>query len=264
MNTPHRNTLDFDNRLSEGSARAERNSLIEIAASLGLLLVFTFAMYGWLSELTPLQGARGLLLSFLIPFVALRLRPGWFITILLVIAWCSQGTPGRSLDMFNTVKLAAWGGLLFVLRAKWNSLRDILILRISDDSKDQMEKSLFAIRGTANTLVTILLFLALALLASFLLGMNPLGGGSKKWEDWAEQHGQALWPNANLLVLILLVLVLLREWDWRQIDREQAELAVRSESLKWQYHDLIRTIQTRRTMLLKKQLTTFTSNTEES
>ena len=92
---------------------------------------------------------------------------------------------------------------------------------------------------------------AVAILALFLLMNLPIRGQSESWLKWSLQNGQAVWPGALLLSAMIALLVVVREIAWRQLDRSQASLYLRSIQMIANYRDILRFERHRRMQLRK-------------
>ncbi len=85
-----------------------------------------------------------------------------------------------------------------------------------------------------------LVFLGIAMCASALLGINPLGTGHYRWVEWSSASHQVFWPGPTLLTLLGGTALLFREWWWRDKTKIEAQLLLRSESIRVHYDDLLR------------------------
>ena len=92
---------------------------------------------------------------------------------------------------------------------------------------------------------------AVAILTLFLLMNLPIRGRSESWLKWSLQNGQAVWPGALLLSAMIALLVVVREIAWRQLDRSQASLYLRSIQMIANYRDILRFERHRRMQLRK-------------
>ncbi len=202
---------------------------------------------------------RLFLLAVAISCVAFRL--GWLFLIALQISLLIQEPRRQQLDQAPLGFYFALVAMLAVVAAMklphmHHFVTDYFLRMFNigphrDKSKYVAQR--LAISAFQMTMVTIL--------AMFLLTKLPIRRQSESWLQWSLQNGQAVWPGALLLSLMIALFVVAREIAWRQLDRSQASLYLRSVQWVANYRDLFRFEQQRRMHLRKVQSSTQQSKT---
>lgn len=224
-----------------------------LLVTFGLFALYTLLIYVAMSMTIPWGGSEiGFVLAILVSWLTLRLHPGWVCALLISTTIWRIGIRGQTWDWNFSITISLLWCAIFSLRTKYNDLRlqlgQILASSLGSEPKTD-SNALFRIFSGLLTWVGC--GLALALLATLMLGNNPLGGGNRQWISWVRESRQVLWPGPTLLVLMLGVAIVLREWTWRRKTRVQAALLLRTESLRLQYSDLMRAVKLRRNLRAK-------------
>ncbi len=115
--------------------------------------------------------------------------------------------------------------------------------------------------GTQRLAISALHMTVVTILSLFLLTKLPIRRQSEIWLRWSLENGQAVWPGALLLSLMIAALVVVREIAWRQLDRSQASLYLRSVQMIANYRDLYRFERQRRVQLRNVQSSSQQSTT---
>lgn len=224
-----------------------------LLVTFGLFALYTLLIYVAMSMTIPWGGSEiGFVLAILVSWLTLRLHPGWVCALLISTTIWRIGIRGQTWDWNFSITISLLWCAIFSLRTKYNDLRLQLgqILASSLGSEPKTDSNpLFRIFSGLLTWVGC--GLALASLATLMLGNNPLGGGNRQWISWVRESREVLWPGPTLLVLMLGVAIVLREWTWRRKTRVQAALLLRTESLRLQYSDLMRAVKLRRNLRAK-------------
>ncbi|MFN7892603.1 MAG: hypothetical protein ACK5OC_20065 [Pirellula sp.] len=224
-----------------------------LLVTFGLFALYTLLIYVAMSMTIPWGGSEiGFVLAILVSWLTLRLHPGWVCALLISTTIWRIGIRGQTWDWNFSITISLLWCAIFSLRTKYNDLRlqlgQILASSLGSEPKTD-SNALFRIFSGLLTWVGC--GLALALLATLMLGNNPLGGGNRQWISWVRESREVLWPGPTLLVLMLGVAIVLREWTWRRKTRVQAALLLRTESLRLQYSDLMRAVKLRRNLRAK-------------
>jgi hypothetical protein len=226
---------------------------LTLLVTFGLFTLYTLLIYFAMSMTIPWGGSEiGFVLAILVSWLTLRLHPGWVCALLISTTIWRIGIRGQTWDWNFSITISLLWCAIFSLRTKYNDLRlqlgQILASSLGSEPKTD-SNALFRIFSGLLTWVGC--GLALALLATLMLGNNPLGGGNRQWISWVRESREVLWPGPTLLVLMLGVAIVLREWTWRRKTRVQAALLLRTESLRLQYSDLMRAVKLRRNLRAK-------------
>ena len=192
---------------------------------------------------------RLFLLAVIMSCVVLRL--GWLTLVALQISLLIQ-EPSR--QQFDQASL----GFYYVLVAMLTVVAAMKLPHTHRYNTDTILR-LFNIamsRERSKSATQALAFLAVhmtavAILALFILMNLPIRGQSESWLKWSLQNGQAVWPGALLLSAMIALLVVVREIAWRQLDRSQASLYLRSIQMIANYRDFLRFERHRRMQLRK-------------
>jgi hypothetical protein len=226
---------------------------LTLLVTFGLFALYTLLIYFAMSMTIPWAGGEiGFVLAILVSWLTLRLHPGWVCVLLISTTLWRIGIRGQAWDWSFSIVLSLLWCAIFSIRTKYNDLRLHLgRLLASSWSSDPNTNSNDLLRIFNGLLTWVGCGIALAMLAALMLGNNPLGGGNRQWTSWVRESRQVLWPGPTLLVLMLGVVIALREWGWRRKTRVQAALLLRTESLRLQYSDLMRTVKLRRNLRAK-------------
>ena len=224
-----------------------------LLVTFGLFAFYTLLIYFAMSMTIPWAGGEiGFVLAILVGWLTLRLHPGWVCALLISTTIWRIGIRGQTWDWSFSITISLLWCAIFSLRTKYNDLRlqlgQILASSLGSEPKTDSNGLLRIFSGL---LTWVGCGLALALLATLMLGNNPLGGGNRQWISWVRESRQVLWPGPTLLVLMLGVAIVLREWAWRRKTHVQAALLLRTESLRLQYGDLMRAVKLRRNLRAK-------------
>ena len=202
---------------------------------------------------------RLFLLTVVVSCVALRL--GWLSLAALQISLLIQEPRRQQLDQaplgFYFTLVAIFAVVAAMKLPHMHRFVTDYFLRLfnvgppRDKSKYVAQR--LAITAFQMTIVTIL--------AMFLLTKLPIRRQSESWLQWSLQNGQAVWPGALLLSLMIALFAVAREIAWRQLDRSQASLYLRSVQLTANYRDLSRFERQRRMHLRKVHAATRQSKT---
>lgn len=238
------------------------------AVAIAQLVLFSFAMYGWILNIAPILGPVALLIAGFLAWASIRVHSTWFLLFLLAISWCTQGTPGRSQAWFESIQLAAWAGCLFAWRTHYHSLHQSVVRRIlrspSAGSAKETSLATFMLQLTLRGGGTLLLAIALAVLSAVLLGQNPMLEGRRGWSRWVQGLEGTLWPTPEILVTCLAIAILLREWEWRRLRPEEASIAIRAQAMRWLYPDMKRIVVLSRRARSKREAETTTLHSNPS
>ena len=192
--------------------------------------------------LDPSDGVGLMLRLFLLAVVmsSVVLRVGWLTLIALQISLLIQEPSSQQLDrapLGFAFALVAMLAVVIAMKLPYTHryVTDCFLSFFNIETAGNKATS------AAQTLAIMAIHMTLvAAIALFLLMKLPIRGQSESWLKWSLQNGQAIWPGALLIASTIAMLVIVREIAWRQLDRSQASLYLRSVQMIANYRDFIR------------------------
>lgn len=224
--------------VSESISKAIRYSRAAAIVLFGLYVyVFTYWFANVIQTLTP----GVLLLCFLLAWGSLKVSANWIVLGEVAVILATYGWQSPRIGLISSLWLCYVGLLLFVFRAKYASMHQALWFDIQALWTDQtIGAPKYSARLLLGIVYSLVCVAGLIVVGFSLLTYSPFGSGGDAWLNWSLAKNQAMWPGAFVVSLLIGAAVLLREWNMRQMEPQQAALYVRADRINWQYRELSR------------------------